>query len=266
MLTGQNGILKRAKESERNTNKESLREQIQLELMDTYDEDGYDTEKLKEKLKEDYNVDDILDTEEGGFAFPLDGYIVKVEKNEKGVPKVEIEGDGNRENLPTPPTLLGSDTKIDFDPNDWTNTGVKVTITLDEKIDKGGSVLQYSIDEGQTWNTYRNPFEIVENNTVIIARLYNGVNESSGYATATVTKIDKIEPTAPNVEIGTGAVLGNEDWYRSEVTIKITEGTDYESGVEKTTYVITGAQETAETEGKEVKITKEGKSYITAYT
>ena len=59
---------------------------------------------------------------------------------------------------------------------------------------------------------------------------------------------------------------GNENWYKSDVKVQITPGTDTESPITKTSYVITGAQETDETDGTDITITNEGISYITAYT
>ena len=252
-LTGNNGILNKSRKSAADTERENLREEIQVGVMGNYGENGFDVEKFQEEIEKEYGVK-VKDEDkwEDGFRVDIEGkygdYTVLVEKDETGKPRVGVEEKGEDGKLSTPPTLAGSDTKIEFDPSDWTNKGVKVTITLDKKIDKGTSVLQYSIDEGESWSTYRRAFEVVENNTVIIARLYNGETEG-GTTTATIRRIDKLPPKILNVEeVGhtTSTVTLNVVAKEEEAT-----ATDGESGINRYYFMVDNSGKWEPKEGSE---------------
>ncbi len=86
-----------------------------------------------------------------------------------------------------------------------------------------------------------------------LAREYDNMVKSEG------------EIVKPTIQVSKGT-SGNNGWYRSEVDLTITPGTNSLVGVDRTTYAITGAQTTSETTGTSIKITQEGISYITAYT
>ncbi len=77
-------------------------------------------------------------------------------------------------------------------------------------------------------------------------------------------KIDKTNPTAPKIVLYGDE--GENGWYKSDVKVAITPGTDATSGVDKTTYIIEGANKLDETEGTSYTLTKEGKSTIIATT
>jgi len=96
----------------------------------------------------------------------------------------------------------------------------------------------------------------------VYARGFNGIDV--GEAIHVPIK-DEIVPSAPSIKISSGTE-GNEKWYRSDVTLNIIAGTDEQSGVNRTTYVVSGAQKIVETEGTSVTITADGTSQITAYT
>jgi len=80
-----------------------------------------------------------------------------------------------------------------------------------------------------------------------------------------VTYKDETAPSAPTLTAGTQAT-GNDGWYKENVTVTITDGTDSFGTVDYTEYTITGAQETEATKGNTVTITTDGESTITAYT
>lgn len=78
-------------------------------------------------------------------------------------------------------------------------------------------------------------------------------------------KIDKVQPTEPKIQIVSGQ-QGSNEWYTSDVKIRIIPGTDGTSGVLKTTYKIEGANAISEREGTSYTLTKTGYSVVTATT
>lgn len=81
---------------------------------------------------------------------------------------------------------------------------------------------------------------------------------------------DTTAPTAPTLSVTSGTASGyNNNWYKSNVVVKITAGTDRQSGVSKVTYLLSGATTKGETtipSGNTITISKEGSTTITAYT
>lgn len=80
--------------------------------------------------------------------------------------------------------------------------------------------------------------------------------------------IDEIAPTTPQISIIDG-ILGDNEWYRSDVTLQITAGIDNESGVNRTVYTLSGATTKTETtidDGGKIIISEEGITTITVYT
>ena len=62
----------------------------------------------------------------------------------------------------------------------------------------GDEWLEYSIDNESSWIKYTEAFDVTENNTKIIARLYDGANEVKRVE-VTVTNIDSTGPKVNNV-------------------------------------------------------------------
>lgn len=99
----------------------------------------------------------------------------------------------------------------------------------------------------------------------VYARLWDGTNAGT-YATYNVK--DGTAPSAPTISV-TAGTAGTNGWYTSNVTVKITAGTDNQSGIDKTEYTLTGAttkEKTTITSGGTFTITAEGATTITAYT
>lgn len=91
---------------------------------------------------------------------------------------------------------------------------------------------------------------------------------STGNKTYTANWTDNINPSSPTLTVTSGT-SGNNGWYKSNVVVKITAGTDSGSGVSKTTYVLSGATTKAETtitSGNTITISAEGSTVIKAYT
>ena len=83
----------------------------------------------------------------------------------------------------------------------------------------------------------------------------------------TIVKIDKTAPTKPVITaVETKENKGNNGWYKGNVEINITPGNDTTSGVLRTTYSISGANELSENVGTSYTLTKEGVSVVTART
>ena len=83
-----------------------------------------------------------------------------------------------------------------------------------------------------------------------------------------ITNIDTTVPSSPGIAITSGT-SGNNGYYRSNVVVKITAGSDSQSGVNKTTYILTGSTTKSETtisSGSTITISNEGTTTITAYT
>lgn len=126
-LTGKNGILSKAKEAKERAEMQDYKEEIELELMDCYGENGFDLNMFKERLQNKYGLseDDIEDTE-NGCKFKLDKYKVTV-KIENGKADVKVELDENVED--TSVDLSKIDITLDYTPKDVLTNKVSVTIS-----------------------------------------------------------------------------------------------------------------------------------------
>ena len=142
----------------------------------------------------------------------------------------------------------------------WTKENVTVEIQFPNVA---GYTKQYSLDNSK-WETYTKAIEMSSNGT-IYARLIDSANQPGATNHYEVNNIDKQNPNAPSMRVSSGTV-GNEGWYRSNVVVSITNGTDALSGASYSTYTVTGDQNIGETRGNSVNITAEGTSTITAYT
>ncbi len=108
----------------------------------------------------------------------------------------------------------------------------------------------------------------LNHNDIVYARLTDGVNAGSH---ASVTIKDGTAPNAPTISITSGT-KGNNNYYKSNVTVSITAGSDGQSGANQVRYSVSGAQTVnqtttaAGTTTASITITAEGTSTITAYT
>ena len=153
---------------------------------------------------------------------------------------------------------------ISFTSPTWSNGQASV------KINTSNTGYQIEYQKNSTsgrWTKIENGGTIsgLKHNDNVYARLTDGQNTGS-YASTTVK--DTIAPNAPIVDFD-GFVAATNGWYTSNVPVKITAGTDSQSGVNRTTYTISGSQikgETTITSGGTISITADGTSTITAYT
>ncbi|MFM9279118.1 OmpL47-type beta-barrel domain-containing protein [Paenibacillus jiagnxiensis] len=155
---------------------------------------------------------------------------------------------------PAKPTIVPSKT--------LSNAAVPVEIVPAADSDLSGT--EYKLDGAvtQNWQSYSGRFSIpaVEGETTITARSFDDVGNLSVISTSAV-QIDTTKPTSPVIAldpIGKAA---------SDVTVSISPGTDAFSGVEKTEYALSGAENA---DWKEVKnpftIATEGETIVRART
>ena len=149
---------------------------------------------------------------------------------------------------------------ITFSTATW-NDG-RATITISTNTDYA---IQYQVNsETGEWITGTSVTEL-SHGDIVYARLWDGTN---GGTAATQNILDGTAPTKPTIQI-TGGTLGSNSWYTSNVTIKITAGTDTESGIQRTTYILSGAatkEETTISSGGTITISEQGTTTITAYS
>ena len=147
----------------------------------------------------------------------------------------------------------------------WSSGTASITLTTST-----GLQIQYQVGSisGQ-WTTIASGGKVtgLAHNQTVYARLYDGTNYGD-YASVTIKDLTK--PNAPT--IGLTGTAGTNSYYKSNVTVKITAGSDGQSGANRVRYKVTGAQTVAETTTAagtttaSITITAEGTSTITAYT
>ena len=144
-------------------------------------------------------------------------------------------------------------------------SGGKANITLSTST---GLTIQYQVNgiEEENWETGTSVTGLEHNDTVY-ARLTDGINYGEE---ASVDIQDNTSPSAPS--IGLDGTVGDNDYYKSNVTVTITAGNDEQSGANQIRYSVSGAQTIGQTTTGEgitstnITITADGTSTITAYT
>ncbi|MDP4098517.1 fibronectin type III domain-containing protein [Paenibacillus sp. P96] len=142
------------------------------------------------------------------------------------------------------------------------NVAIPVEIVPAADSDLRGT--EYKLDGAvtQSWQTYSGRFSVpaVEGETIITARSFDDVGNLSAVSAASV-QIDTTKPTNPVI------ITDPPGKVASDVSVSVTPGTDAFSGVEKTEYALSGAENA---DWKEVKspftITTEGKTVVRART
>ncbi len=144
----------------------------------------------------------------------------------------------------------------------WSNGQASITLSTST-----GLTIQWQKNgiEG-SWTTGTSVTGLNHNDTVY-ARLTDGVNYGD-YASVIIQ--DKIAPNVPTITLS--GTAGNNGYYKSNVTVKITAGSDGQSGANKVRYKVTGAQTVLQTDtaagtvSASITISTNGTSTITAYT
>ncbi len=207
-LTGENGLIPKASKAKEETKKAEYLEELQViglglqpernlkkwklqEYMNRYEEE-IRRDRIFEKAQE---IKQLENTESITIQVTTEeGWIYWI--TEEGVELKGKQGEDIPPDLNT--DLETGNVEFIYEPTKWTNTKVKVEIRT--KIE--GYQLQYSIDQGNTWENYKEVFEVENNNTAIYARLMNHLGEVGGIATGNIENIDRLKPKIfiPQVE------------------------------------------------------------------
>jgi len=114
--------------------------------------------------------------------------------------------------------------------------------------------------------TYR---DLPQGTVSMYVRVYDKAGNYFDSSEITGAALAPLPASAPTITLtGTGPV---NDYYTSTVKVKITPGTMGSNGIKGIRYVVTGANQIAQTDvngtsGTELNITKNGESIVTAYT
>ncbi len=230
LLTGENGILKKAMTAQEKTKiaqyEEKLKlmgNELQLEnVQNAISSEEYITQ-FEVKLKKDRDEKGLFqgsqinnDNNEKITVITKEGYVFEITKD--GVKYL-----GEEKNLPAP-DLQESDITVIQEPTTPTKGSVKVSIST--KIE--GYTLQYSTDNGINWINYEETLTII-NNGVIQIRLTNGKNPGK-HTTTNIVNIDRLKPNGftPTVTYTSNSITLTGNTQDSKATL-----TDGCSGISK---------------------------------
>jgi murein DD-endopeptidase MepM/ murein hydrolase activator NlpD len=115
--------------------------------------------------------------------------------------------------------------------NGWYVSSVSVKLTSNDS-ESGVSKTEYSLDDGSTYQEYNTGINIVEEGIRDI--YYRSFDKAGNIEEASLVTI-KIDKTPPNSIVYTSGQRGQDNWYRSNVSVAI-NGNDDVSGY-KTSYV-----------------------------
>ncbi len=195
-------------------------------------------------------------------------YDVKVETKDKA----NNVGEAKETNITTK-TVPGGDTgleqgAISFGSKTWNPTSHTASVTVDTNT---SYQIEYQVNatEEDGWK------EIAKGGTIsnlthgqtVYARLFDGTNYGNE---ASVEIVDGTKPNAPTIT--PSGTMGNNNYYKSNVTVKITAGSDGQSGADKVRYSVSGAQTISQTTtasgttSASITISTYGTSTVTAYT
>lgn len=120
---------------------------------------------------------------------------------------------------------------IIFNPSEWTNSDVTVTLNHGLDEESGVKKTQYRLNETSNWIDYTDSFVVDNPGQVVFARSIDYAGNISGVSSDTV-QIDRIAPTSPEI------VLGYDDWTNEETSFYIRGGSDNESQLRRLEYKI----------------------------
>lgn len=221
------------------------------------------------------NIEDVVDGQEGEelvtFASGAKSsqYQVLLDNSAPLEPRIELEGiTGNNGWFVSDVTLNLIPPRVDTVKTDIVIENSDGTTTTQQREEIGGSGV-YKTSVQITGSIQKDETELSKL-TLDTDGISYAVGETSDYVGNTSRteqqeiKIDKTAPSAPKVTLS--GTKGENGWFVSNVTLKVTPGTDSTSGVDKTTYKVEGSNELDETIGTSYTITKNGKSTFIATT
>lgn len=140
---------------------------------------------------------------------------------------------------------------------DWTNQDVLLTITHGVDMESGAYKSQYKIGAEGQWHDYTEPLTVSDDGAnTIFARTLDWAGNVSEEVNVTVL-IDKVAPNVPTIEATT------TDWTFQDVTVELTGGLDFGSGLKELQYKLGPTKNWATYSGP-MMITAEGITEIQA--
>ena len=196
MITGENGIIAKAKEAKEKTEKATWEERIDLAIIEAEGEKRNPTlEDVIDKLYDNDIIDDKendVDRETGAITTNEPEYVIEGKLDDY------LDNQGGGEEPEEPPVYEDGNITFSYNPTTMTNKDVQVTITKNVEEDY---TIEYSKYDTNNWEEYTGPVDM-EKNGAIYARLKNSSGSSEKYATGNVSNIDKLPPNAFNVNLG----------------------------------------------------------------
>ena len=194
MLTGENGIIAKAREAKEKTEIAAWEERIDLAIIEAEGEKRNPTlEDVIDKLYDNDIIDDKendVDRETGAITTKEPEYVIEGKLDDY------LDNQGSTE-PEEPPVYEEGDITFSYNPEGMTNKEVEVTITKNVEEDYS---IEYSKYDTNNWQEYTGPVNM-EKNGAIYARLKNSSGVSN-YATGNVSNIDKLPPNEPTIQIG----------------------------------------------------------------
>ena len=261
ILSGENGIINKAQQSKEKQESATYGDRIQLAIQNTFLEtqsnniDTYIADIKKDEMLKDAKIDKEDDTT--AYITIENKYVYTLQI--AGGEQINFEYIGMAGKLmPKVVSLSTADAKSD-------------SITVNVEALRATSYKYYIKNATTGEYDYKG-----ENNTGVFeyTDLAQGVTQElkvvaineNGEDYKTITEVTRIIPTLTITGSPTTDATG---WYLEDVVVKITAGTDANSGVSKITYTLTGATTQAETEianNGTITISNNGTTIITAYT
>ena len=194
MLTGENGIIAKAREAKEKTEIATWEERIDLAIIEAESEKRNPTlEDVIDKLYDNDIIDDKendVNRETGAITTNEPEYVIE------GKLDNYLDNQGSTE-PEEPPVYEEGDIIFSYNPQEMTNKDVEVTITKNVEEDY---TIEYSKYDTNNWEEYVSPVTMGKNGA-IYARLKNSSGVSN-YATGNVSNIDKLPPNEPSIQIG----------------------------------------------------------------
>ena len=127
---------------------------------------------------------------------------------------------------------------VNYEPVDWTNNHVRVSIIHGKDALSGSNKSQYKIGAEGEWYDYTAPLEVkLEGITPVYARTIDYAG-NIGAETSVNAKIDRTPPiTGPEIS------LNETKWTKNDVIVTFADGLDGLSGVQKSQYKLTSEGE-----------------------
>ena len=194
MLTGENGIIAKARKAKEKTEIAAWEERIDLAIIEAEGEKRNPTlEDVIDKLYDNDIIDDKendVNRETGAITTNEPEYVIEGKLDDY------LDNQGSTE-PEEPPVYEEGDITFSYSPESMTNKDVEVTIT---KNVEENYTIEYSKYDTNNWKEYVSPVTM-EKNGAIYARLKNSSGVSN-YAAGNVSNIDKLPPNEPTIQVG----------------------------------------------------------------